>query len=106
MGKVETIQERNDSNDGWLTCFEHGRGVGVAGAVIRDGCDMDIVLLAAFQHADLATGGSRRAVKRGAGSVDSRGSVQVSPKHQIPSYCHRAARAAVVHGHGCHGVYG
>lgn len=106
MRNVEAIQERNGSNDGWLTCFKQGRGVGGAGAVIRDGCDTDLVLLATFQHADLTAGGSRRAVKRGVGPVDSRGSVQVSPKHQTPSHCHRTTGAAVVHGHGRHGVYG
>lgn len=105
MRKAEVIQDRNGSNDGWLTCFKQGRSVGDAGAVIRDSCDMDHVLLPTFQHADLAAGGSRRAVERGVSPVDSRGSVQVSPEHQTPSHCHRTTGAAVVHGHGCHGVY-
>lgn len=105
MWMVETITDRNDIHDGWLTCFEHSRGVGGAGAVIWDGCDVDLVLLATFQHADLAAGGSWGAVKGRISSVDSRGSVHVSPKHQIPGYCHCAAGAAVVHGHGGHGVY-
>lgn len=67
---------------------------------------MDQVLLTTFEQSDLAAGGGGCTVKRCAGAIDSRGPVQVGPEHQIPSYCHHAAGAAVVHRDGLHWVYG
>lgn len=91
----------------WMfTCLKHGGSVGGALTVVRDGCDLDQVLLTTFEHRDLAASRGGRAVEGHASAIDGRGSVQVGSEHQIPSYCHHATGAAVVHRHSCHRVYG
>ena len=89
-----------------LTCLKCGGEVGDALAVVRDGCHMDPVFLTTLEHGDLAAGGGWRTVKGRSGAVHSRGPVHVGSKHQIPSHCHHAAGAAVVHRYGRHWVYG
>lgn len=100
MGKVDRQPRRT------FTCLKQGGGVGGALTVVRDGCDMDQVLLTTFEQSDLAAGRSGRTVEGGASAIDGRGPVQVGPEHQSPSYCHHAAGAAVVHREGRHWVYG
>ncbi len=53
LGKVETMQTTGTA----LTCLEQGGGVGGALTVIREGRDMDQVLLTTFEHSDVAAGG-------------------------------------------------
>lgn len=89
-----------------LTCLEQGGGVGGALTVVRDGRHVDLVLLTTFEHGDLTAGGGRCAVKGRAGAIDSCGPVQIGPEYQIPSHCHHAAGAAVVHRDGRHWVNG
>lgn len=104
MAKVETA---NTLKGKWsLTGLKRGGDVGAALTVIGDGCDMDHVVLTTFQHSDLAAGGRRRTVQGRARAIDSRRPVQVGPEHQIPSDCHHAAGAAVVHRDGRHRVDG
>lgn len=89
-----------------LTCLKQLGEVGLALTVVRDGRDMDRVLLATLEHGDLAAGGGRCAVEGRASAIDSSGSVHVGPEHQVPGDCHHAARAGVVHRDGRHWVYG
>lgn len=81
-----------------LTCLKQGGSIGGGLTVIGDGRDMDLVLLTAFEHGDLAAGGSRRTVEGCPGAVDGCGPVQIGAEHQIPSHCHHATGAAVLHG--------
>lgn len=80
-----------------LTCLERGRGVGGAPAVVRDRLHVNLVLLTTFEHGDLTASGGRWTVEGHAGAINGFGHVQVCPKNQIPSHCHHATGAAVVH---------
>lgn len=59
MAKVETANRlKGKGQRRWsLTGLKGGGDVGAALAVIRDGCDMDHVVLTTLQHRDLAAGG-------------------------------------------------
>lgn len=85
-----------------LTCLKRWGYVGGGAAVIREGCNIDLIILTTFQLGHLAAGGSWCTVQGSTGTINSCGSVRVGPTDQIPTYCHRVSGAAVVHGHCCH----
>lgn len=108
MGTVDAVEalERKCQPRWLLTCLKHSGGVGAVLTIIREDGDMDMVLLATFEHRDVAACGSRCTVKGRTGAIDCCGSVRVGPENQIPGYSHHAAGAAVVHRHGRHWVDG